>query len=280
MLAKIGFFLEWRAPRLFAAAIAGAMLAIAGTMIQRLSGNPMASPEVIGISSGTAMGLIIAMFTGFGSSIFTLSLGGLVGALATVLVIVLLNRKSGFQPERILLTGIAITALMNAIQSFILATGDPRSYQALAWLSGSTYYVSVETLLPLSLSALVFIGLSFLCVRWLDILPVGAASSKALGIRVDRSRAILLLLVACLTVSATLVVGPISFVGLLAPHLARLFGFNKASQHMLCAAILGAGVMLLADWLGRQVLYPQEIPTGLMASLIGGLYLMWGLRRL
>ncbi|MDF5366552.1 iron chelate uptake ABC transporter family permease subunit, partial [Vibrio parahaemolyticus] len=106
------------------------------------------------------------------------------------------------------------------------------------------------------------------------------ASSKALGIRVDRSRAILLLLVACLTVSATLVVGPISFVGLLAPHLARLFGFNKASQHMLCAAILGAGVMLLADWLGRQVLYPQEIPTGLMASLIGGLYLMWGLRRL
>ncbi|NMS64322.1 iron chelate uptake ABC transporter family permease subunit, partial [Vibrio parahaemolyticus] len=87
-------FLEWRAPRLFAAAIAGAMLAIAGTMIQRLSGNPMASPEVIGISSGTAMGLIIAMFTGFGSSIFTLSLGGLVGALATVLVIVLLNRKS------------------------------------------------------------------------------------------------------------------------------------------------------------------------------------------
>lgn len=273
-------FLEWRAPRLFAAAIAGAMLAIAGTMIQRLSGNPMASPEVIGISSGTAMGLIIAMFTGFGSSIFTLSLGGLVGALATVLVIVLLNRKSGFQPERILLTGIAITALMNAIQSFILATGDPRSYQALAWLSGSTYYVSVETLLPLSLSALVFIGLSFLCVRWLDILPVGAASSKALGIRVDRSRAILLLLVACLTVSATLVVGPISFVGLLAPHLARLFGFNKASQHMLCAAILGSGVMLLADWLGRQVLYPQEVPTGLMASLIGGLYLMWGLRRL
>lgn len=276
-------FLEWRAPRLFAAAIAGgAMLAIAGTMIQRLSGNPMASPEVIGISSGTAMGLIIAMFTGFGSSIFTLSLGGLVGALATVSVIVLLNRKSGFQPERILLTGIAITALMNAIQSFILATGDPRSYQALAWLSGSTYYVSVETLLPLSLSALVFIGLSFLCVRWLDILPVGAASSKALGIRVDRSRATLLLLVACLTVSATLVVGPISFVGLLAPHLARLFGFNKASQHMLCAAILGGagGVMLLADWLGRQVLYPQEIPTGLMASLIGGLYLMWGLRRL
>ncbi|NOJ18976.1 Fe(3+)-hydroxamate ABC transporter permease FhuB [Vibrio jasicida] len=277
---KEWLFLEWRTPRLLAAAIAGAMLAIAGTIIQRLSGNPMASPEVIGISSGTAIGLIIAMFTGVGASVVTLSIGGLIGALLTIFVIVLLNRKSGFQPERILLTGIAITALMNAIQSFILATGDPRSYQALAWLSGSTYYVSLDTLLPLAVSALPFIGLSFVCVRWLDILPIGASSSKALGLNVDRSRAVLLLLVACLTVSATLVVGPISFVGLLAPHLARLFGFNKASQHMLCAALIGAGVMLLADWLGRQVLYPQEIPAGLMASIIGGLYLMWGLRRL
>ncbi|WP_038878735.1 Fe(3+)-hydroxamate ABC transporter permease FhuB [Vibrio jasicida] len=277
---KEWLFLEWRTPRLLAAAIAGAMLAIAGTIIQRLSGNPMASPEVIGISSGTAIGLIIAMFTGVGASVVTLSIGGLIGALLTIFVIVLLNRKSGFQPERILLTGIAITALMNAIQSFILATGDPRSYQALAWLSGSTYYVSLDTLLPLAVSALTFIGLSFVCVRWLDILPIGASSSKALGLNVDRSRAVLLLLVACLTVSATLVVGPISFVGLLAPHLARLFGFNKASQHMLCAALIGAGVMLLADWLGRQVLYPQEIPAGLMASIIGGLYLMWGLRRL
>ncbi|WP_104036953.1 Fe(3+)-hydroxamate ABC transporter permease FhuB [Vibrio jasicida] len=277
---KEWLFLEWRTPRLLAAAIAGAMLAIAGTIIQRLSGNPMASPEVIGISSGTAIGLIIAMFTGVGASVVTLSIGGLIGALLTIFVIVLVNRKSGFQPERILLTGIAITALMNAIQSFILATGDPRSYQALAWLSGSTYYVSLDILLPLAVSALTFIGLSFVCVRWLDILPIGASSSKALGLNVDRSRAVLLLLVACLTVSATLVVGPISFVGLLAPHLARLFGFNKASQHMLCAALIGAGVMLLADWLGRQVLYPQEIPAGLIASIIGGLYLMWGLRRL
>ncbi len=178
---KEWLFLEWRTPRLLAAAIAGAMLAIAGTIIQRLSGNPMASPEVIGISSGTAMGLIIAMFTGVGASVVTLSIGGLIGALLTVFVIVLLNRKSGFQPERILLTGIAITALMNAIQSFILATGDPRSYQALAWLSGSTYYVSLDTLLPLAMSALTFIGLSFVCVRWLDILPIGASSSKALG---------------------------------------------------------------------------------------------------
>ncbi|NAX20459.1 Fe(3+)-hydroxamate ABC transporter permease FhuB [Vibrio sp. V39_P1S14PM300] len=272
--------LEWRIPRLMAAALAGIMLAVAGTVVQRLSGNPMASPEVIGISSGTALGLIIAMFTGMGASLFSLYLGGLLGAMASLGVIVLLNRKSGFQPERVLLTGVAITALMNAVQSFVLAGGDPRSYQVLAWLSGSTYYVTEQTLLPLFVSALVLTALGFASARWLDILPLGQESARALGIKVGRSRVLLLLLVACLTVSATLVVGPLSFIGLMAPHLARLFGFSRAREHLVCSALIGCGLMLFADWLGRQWLYPQEVPAGLVASLIGGLYLMWGLRRL
>ncbi|MBN3491886.1 Fe(3+)-hydroxamate ABC transporter permease FhuB [Vibrio neptunius] len=272
--------LEWRWPRLVAAALAGVMLATAGTVIQRLSGNPMASPEVIGISSGTALGLIIAMFSGIGVSLVGLYLGGLVGAMASLSVIVLLNRKSGFQPERVLLTGVAITALMNAVQSFVLAGGDPRSYQVLAWLSGSTYYVTEATLLPLAVATFVLVGFSFLTSRWLDILPLGEASSRALGVRAGRARGLLLLLVALLTVSATLVVGPLSFIGLMAPHLARFFGFSRAREHLFCSALVGMGLMLLADWLGRQILYPQEVPAGLVASLIGGMYLMWGLRRL
>ncbi|EEX31226.1 MULTISPECIES: Fe(3+)-hydroxamate ABC transporter permease FhuB [Vibrio] len=272
--------LEWRWPRLVAAALAGVMLATAGTLIQRLSGNPMASPEVIGISSGTALGLIIAMFSGIGVSLVGLYLGGLVGAMASLSVIVLLNRKSGFQPERVLLTGVAITALMNAVQSFVLAGGDPRSYQVLAWLSGSTYFVTEATLLPLAVATFVLVGFSFLTARWLDILPLGEASSRALGVKVGQARGLLLLLVALLTVSATLVVGPLSFIGLMAPHLARLFGFSRAREHLICSALVGMGLMLLADWLGRQMLYPQEIPAGLVASLIGGMYLMWGLRRL
>ncbi|NOH54584.1 Fe(3+)-hydroxamate ABC transporter permease FhuB [Vibrio coralliilyticus] len=272
--------LEWRWPRLVAAALAGVMLATAGTVIQRLSGNPMASPEVIGISSGTALGLIIAMFSGIGVSLVGLYLGGLVGAMASLSVIVLLNRKSGFQPERVLLTGVAITALMNAVQSFVLAGGDPRSYQVLAWLSGSTYFVTEATLIPLAVATFVLVGFSFLTARWLDILPLGEASSRALGVKVGQARGLLLLLVALLTVSATLVVGPLSFIGLMAPHLARLFGFSRAREHLICSALVGMGLMLLADWLGRQMLYPQEIPAGLVASLIGGMYLMWGLRRL
>lgn len=272
--------LEWRMPRLVAALLAGVMLAVAGTIIQRLSGNPMASPEVIGISSGIAIGLIVTIYTGLATSTMGLYLGGLIGALVTMGLIVLLNHKSGFQPERVLLTGVAITALMNAVQTLILAGGDPRSYAFLAWLSGSTYYVTTNTLLPLAIATIVFVSLGFLLSKWLDILPLGQTTAQSLGMKVSRARLLLLFLAACLTVAATLVVGPLSFIGLMAPHLARLFGFSKAREHLIASAIVGGLLMLLSDWLGRQWLYPQEIPAGMVASIIGGLYLMWGLRRL
>ncbi|MFA0465051.1 iron chelate uptake ABC transporter family permease subunit, partial [Vibrio sp. 10N.261.45.F1] len=106
--------------------------------------------------------LIIAIFAGFGSSVVGLYVGGFIGAVCTLGIIVVLNQKSGFQPERVLLTGVAITALMNAVQSFVLAGGDPRSYQVLAWLAGSTYYVTEATLIPLLISSVVFISLGFL----------------------------------------------------------------------------------------------------------------------
>ena len=116
--------------------------------------------------------------------------------------------------------------------------------------------------------------------RWLDILPLGAATAKALGVTLNRARLALLLLVALLTACATLVVGPLSFIGLLAPHMARLVGFSRAGQHLLGAALIGMLLMVLADWVGRQIIFPYEIPAGLVASLIGGAYFMWGLRRL
>lgn len=272
--------LEWRLPRLLAAILAGAMLATAGTIIQRLSGNPMASPEVIGISSGTALGVIAVLFSGLSASLTGMYVGGLIGALCAVGLIILLNRKTGFQPEKVLLTGVAITALMGAVQSIVLAGGDPRSYQLLGWLAGTTYYVTTYALIPLTTITFIFISIGFLCHRWLDILPLGEASARALGVNVSRSRMLLLLLVSGLTVSATLVVGPLSFIGLMAPHLARLLGFSRAKEHLIASILVGSTLMLFSDWLGRQILYPQDIPTGMVASIIGGLYLMWGLRRL
>lgn len=274
-----GNLLQWRLPRLLAAAGSGVMLAIAGTLIQRLTANPMASPEILGISGGSAIALIGAIFLLPAPSNLTLVGAGVLGALVSLAILVLVNRKSGFQPQRLLLTGVAITALFEAIKSLVLAGGDPRGQQIIAWLSGSTYYVDMTSALTVTGAALLLALAAAPLTRWLDILPLGAPSATALGLPVVRARLVILALVALLTASATLVVGPLSFVGLLAPHMARLMGFSRAGAHLAGAALTGALLMVLADWLGRQLLFPQEIPAGLVASLLGGAYFMWGLGR-
>jgi ferric hydroxamate transport system permease protein len=271
--------LEWRLPRLLAAAGSGILLAIAGTLIQRLSANPMASPEVLGISGGTAIALIGALYLLPGASQLALIGIGTLGALGVLGLLVGFNRRSDFLPERLLLTGVAITALFDALRAVILAGGDPRGQQVIAWLSGSTYYVDLVTGGVVAGLALLLGLVSAPFARWLDILPLGAPAARALGIEVDRARLALLGLVALLTACATLVVGPLSFVGLLAPHLARLLGFGRAGWHLLGATLVGALLMVSADWLGRQLLFPEELPAGLVASLLGGAYFMWGLRR-
>ncbi|MBY5928153.1 Fe(3+)-hydroxamate ABC transporter permease FhuB [Halomonas sp. DP8Y7-3] len=272
--------LDWRWPRIMAAAGSGALLAIAGTLIQRVTANPMASPELLGISGGTAIALIITIFVVPGPSHLLLLGTGTLGALVTLALLVTLNRASGFQPERLLLSGVAITALFDAVRSIIMVGGDPRGQQVMAWLSGSTYYVDPTSALVVLMAGAAVALAAQLLARWLDILPLGSATSKALGIHVENARLGLLATVAVLTAAATLIVGPLSFVGLLAPHMARLMGFSRARLHLAGAALIGALLMVLADWVGRQLLFPQEIPAGLVASILGGSYFMWGLKRL
>lgn len=272
--------MQWRLPRVMAAAASGLMLAIAGTILQRLSANPMASPEVLGISGGCAIALILGIFLLPAPTNMMLIGVGTLGAFATLLVLVSINRKSGYLPERLLLTGVAVSALFDAVRSVMLAGGDPRGQQVIAWLAGSTYYVDVSHAVVVGGIAAVLALATLPFTRWLDILPLGTPTAKALGVTLNRARLALLLLVALLTACATLVVGPLSFIGLLAPHMARLVGFSRAGQHLLGAALIGMLLMVLADWVGRQIIFPYEMPAGLVASLIGGAYFMWGLRRL
>ncbi|MFM5728745.1 Fe(3+)-hydroxamate ABC transporter permease FhuB [Aeromonas veronii] len=272
--------LEWRLPRTLAAGAAGVLLALAGTLLQRVSNNPMASPELLGVSGGTFMGVIATALLLPALPLPLMLVGGLLGAFACLLLLVLVNRKHGFQPERILLSGIAITALFEPLQAIALANGDLRVQQLLSWMSGSTYYVTLPVAYGLVGLALLMLVACLLVSRWLDLLPMGAAVATALGIRLNRAQLAILLLVAVLTTSATLVVGPLSFVGLLAPHMAKLMGLVRARWHLLGAAASGALLMVSADWVGQQILFPQEVPVGLVSTLLGGAYFMWCLRRL
>ncbi|KDV04146.1 iron ABC transporter [Aeromonas sp. HZM] len=272
--------LEWRLPRTLAAGAAGVLLALAGTLLQRVSNNPMASPELLGVSGGTFMGVIAAALLLPALPLPMMLLGGLVGAFACLLLLVLINRRNGFQPERILLSGIAITALFEPLQAIALANGDLRVQQLLSWMSGSTYYVTQPVALALVVLALLMLAACLLASRWLDLMPMGPAVATALGIHLGRAQLTILLLVAVLTASATMVIGPLSFAGLLAPHLARLMGLVRARWHLLGAAGCGALLMVSADWIGQQILFPQEVPVGLVSTLLGGAYFMWCLRRL
>lgn len=272
--------LEWRLPRTLAAGAAGVLLALAGTLLQRVSNNPMASPELLGVSGGTFMGVIATALLLPALPLPIMLLGGLIGAFACLLLLVVVNRKHGFQPERILLSGIAITALFEPLQAIALANGDMRVQQLLSWMSGSTYYVTLPVAYGLVGLALLMLAACLLVSRWLDLMPMGSAVATALGIRLNRAQLAILLLVAVLTASATLVVGPLSFVGLLAPHMAKLMGLVRARWHLLGAAASGALLMVSADWVGQQILFPQEVPVGLVSTLLGGAYFMWCLRRL
>ncbi|MGX5837108.1 Fe(3+)-hydroxamate ABC transporter permease FhuB [Aeromonas piscicola] len=272
--------LEWRLPRTLAAGAAGVLLALAGTLLQRVSNNPMASPELLGVSGGTFMGVIATALLLPALPLPIMLLGGLLGAFACLLLLVLVNRKHGFQPERILLSGIAITALFEPLQAIALANGDMRVQQLLSWMSGSTYYVTLPVAYGLVVLAVLMLAACLLISRWLDLLPMGPALATALGIRLNRAQLAILLLVAVLTASATLVVGPLSFVGLLAPHMAKLMGLVRARWHLLGAAASGALLMVSADWIGQQILFPQDVPVGLVSTLLGGAYFMWCLRRL
>lgn len=272
--------LEWRLPRTLAAGAAGVLLALAGTLLQRVSNNPMASPELLGVSGGTFMGVIAAALLLPALPLPMMLLGGVLGAFGCLLLLVLINRKNSFQPERILLSGIAITALFEPLQAIALANGDLRVQQLLSWMSGSTYHVTQPVAMALAVLALLMLAACLLVSRWLDLMPMGPAVATALGVRLSRAQLVILLLVAVLTASATMVIGPLSFAGLLAPHMARLMGLVRARWHLLGAAGCGALLMVLADWVGQQVLFPQEVPVGLVSTLLGGAYFMWCLRRL
>lgn len=271
--------LPFRLPRILAAAGAGAMLGAAGFVIQRVTGNPIASPEVLGVSSGGGAALTLALFlTGIPSTV-TMLVSVASGSLLAFMLMMAIAGKSGFSSERLLLAGIAVSAFCMAIISIMLAQGDMRSYVLLNWMSGSTSGAGSFEAWASILSLIVLAAPLFFMTRWLTILPLGIGLSQSLGLGILQPRFTLAVFAALMTAIASLLVGPLSLTGLIAPHLARLLGF-RTPQHQLAATImLGAGILVCADWLARIVIYPYQVPVGLFAALIGGPYLLWLLGR-
>ncbi|WP_168409678.1 Fe(3+)-hydroxamate ABC transporter permease FhuB [Erwinia amylovora] len=271
--------LPWRGPRLVAALATGMMLGVAGCVVQRLTGNPMASPEVLGISSGAAFGVVIMLFIVPGDAFGWLLPAGSLGAALTLLIISIAAGRGGFSPDRMLLAGMALSTAFSTLIMLLLASGDPRMRGIMTWMSGSTYHIDALQAQRTLVIALVLLALVPLCRRWLTILPLGGVTARAVGMALTPSRLALLLLAAGLTAAATLTIGPLSFVGLMAPHMARMLGFRRALPQQVMAALLGGGLMVAADWCGRMLSFPDQIPAGLLATFIGAPYFIYLLRK-
>lgn len=264
--------LHWRLPRVGAAAAAGLMFALAGVIMQKLTGNALASPELLGVSSGAGLLLVVASFFLPAVDRGTMMLLSCAGAFTALVILLWLGRRTAFRSEHLLLSGVALGSIMAAMLTYLTSLGDPRILRVLAWLSGSISSVTLRETVLMSLGALVALCLVPLTVRWLLILPLGGAVSGSLGVPERRSRVALLSLTAALTGTATIVAGPLSFVGLMAPHLARMSGFRTPVVQTFAAGILGAILMVTADWIGRTIAFPWQVPAGLVSTILGGAF--------
>jgi len=268
-----------RLPRALVAFMAGAMLALSGAILQTLTRNPLASPDITGVTAGASLVAVLTIALIPGAPIALLPIGALVGGLLAAVCIYLLSWRGGDSPMRMILIGIGLGAVLSAAQSLMMVTASIEQVQAaLHWLTGSIYartWKHFWALLPW------FVGLGFLAIssaRHLDVLNLGDDISRGLGMRVNRERLLTLVAAVGLAAAAVSQVGAIGFVGLVAPHIARKIVGVGHVGYLLLSATFGGALVLVADFAGRVFFAPFEVPAGIFTALIGApffVYLLW-----
>lgn len=262
-----------RFPRVVMAALVGAALACAGTLMQGMFGNPLADPGVIGVSSGSAVGAYTAIVLGPALlSGWAVTAAAFCGGVATTLLVYFLSRSGGrTEVTTVLLTGIAINALAGAAIGLLTFISDDNALRAMAFwnlgsLSGSTW-PAVATVIPCVLLGLL---VALRKAGQLDLLSLGEGPARHLGVDVERLRLTLVVVSALLVAAGVAFTGIIAFVGLVVPHLIRMIA-GPGHRLLVPAATLGGAVMLvLADLVARTVVPYQELPLGVLTALIGG----------
>ncbi|WJW81217.1 Fe(3+)-hydroxamate ABC transporter permease FhuB [Moellerella wisconsensis] len=264
--------LRW--PRLLAAIFSGIALALAGTILQRMIYNPLASPDILGVSSGATFALVFFSLL-VGSTIQTSQWGiALLGSGMVLMLLLALGKRQKFAPASLILIGISLTASLEAFVQFFLAKGTLSSYKILLWLSGSTYRVSEQHALLFSLAIGLIAGVVLLLARGLTLISIGRSFAQARGLATERASMILLILVALLCALVTSTVGPLAFIGLVAPHMAVLLGAQQVKAQLIIGSLIGACLMVWADWLGQTLIFPRQIAAGTLVAILGGGYFL------
>ena len=272
--------LDARFPRVLAALLAGAALAVAGAAVQAVCRNPLAEPGILGVSGGAGIGAVLVITLAPLAGVWTLTGAAALGAVVACGLVFGLAAKGGLSSDRLVLIGVGVSAGAMSVITFTIVLTDPfNGVKALTWLSGTTYGRTLPQLVPLAPALLVVVPLMARSRRDLDLMALDDDTPRVLGIQLLRTRLLILAASALLTATAVTAIGVVGFVGLVAPHAARALVGGRHARVLPMAALLGALLVSLADTLGRTVIAPGQLPAGLLTAVIGTPYFVWLLWR-
>jgi iron complex transport system permease protein len=276
--------LEIRLPRILMAILVGAALGSAGLILQGLVRNPLASPDVIGITSGASAAAVLFLWLGgvTGTSLL-LAPVAMAGAFAVALCITALAWHRGISPTRLVLVGVGLAAGLTAVTTLLLVLSpDSTAMNAYIWLTGSLYASQWHDVTALAPWLMVCWPLALIKLRHLDAQSMGEDMARGLGSALHGHRLLFLVLAVALAGSAVAYAGAVGFIGLIAPHMARRLVNSGHTGLLPIAALVGALILVYADWVGRVAFIPRDLPAGIFVAGIGApffVYLLYRLRR-
>lgn len=271
---------EYRLPRMLLGFIVGVSLAVSGALIQGVVKNELASPDVIGITKGASLTAVIVIMLFPSAPLFLLPFSSFIGALIISIFLTILISKFNVKGSRLALIGLAIGAICTAIVQFLLIRNPMDANTALVWLTGSLYghdLADVGIVLPWFIIVLPFI---IYFSRKLDILALGDDVATGLGAKVQGIKMLLLFLAVVLAGSSIAVVGGLSFLGLISPHIARSIVGHKYIHVICMSGLVGAIILLISDSLSRGIHPPLDIPVGVIVAIVGVPYFLFLLRKM
>ncbi|MBU2664988.1 iron ABC transporter permease [Actinoplanes bogorensis] len=277
---QVSFVLDQRWPRVLAALLGGAALALAGAIVQAVCRNALAEPSLLGVTPGASVGAVAVVLLVPGVGGWPVMGVATLFALGTFALVYRLSASRGLSSDRIVLVGVGVSAAATALTTLVVVVVSPWNVgTALTWLAGSTYGRSLSQVMPVLVMLAVALPVTLIASRTLDLVALDEDVPRVLGVPLDRARLGLLGLAAVLTAAAATAVGALGFVGLVAPHAARALVGGSHARSVPVAVALGALLVCVADTLGRMVIAPAQLAAGLVTALIGAPYFVWLLWR-
>ncbi|TRW79689.1 iron chelate uptake ABC transporter family permease subunit [Mycolicibacterium sp. 018/SC-01/001] len=266
--------LEWRLPRMLMALLVGAALGLSGAIFQAVTGNPLGSPEIVGVNFGAYTGALAVLVT-LGSGYYAVAVGALIGGLATAVLVYALSFQRGVAGYRLIVVGIAVGAVLNSVNQWIVIKLDHHTaVTAAVWQQGTLSGLSWSQVVPMTVCVALLVAALIALGPQLPVLQLGDDAAGALGLRPDRARVAYLVVGVGLVAVACAAAGPITFIALAAPQLARRLTASPGVA-LVPAAAMGAALLLVSDVIAQQLFSDNELPVGVVTVSLGGCYLIY-----